>query len=61
MKAVMRRFLNKWMLDILLISGCICILVGLAQWSMIATWIVGGLMLLGFAFMIAAYKVKNAD
>lgn len=47
--------------DLLLLAGCICILVGLAQWNGIVTWIVGGGMLIGWGVMVGKAKVKNAD
>jgi cytosine/uracil/thiamine/allantoin permease len=38
--------------DLLLLAGCICILYGLSLWSVILTWIVGGLMLIGWSLLI---------
>lgn len=45
--------------DLLLLAGCICILVGLAQWSAVVTWIIGGMMLIGFGVMIGKIKGKH--
>lgn len=50
--------LRKYIDDLLLLAGGACILYGLAQWSIIATWIVAGLMLIGLAALIG--KVKHA-
>jgi hypothetical protein len=46
----MKRFLRNYLDDILLILGCGCILIGLAQWNAVIAWIVAGLMLIGFGF-----------
>ena len=46
--------------DILLLAGCLCILYGLSLWSAVITWIVGGLMLCGWAVLVGRVKVKNA-
>ena len=50
--------LRKYIDDLLLLAGCVCILYGLSQWSIIVTWIVAGLMLIGLAALIG--KVKHA-
>lgn len=55
----MINFIYKFSDDILLIAGCACVLIGLAQWSVIATWIVAGLMLAGFGLLIG--KAKSND
>lgn len=55
----MINFIYKFSDDILLIAGCVCVLIGLAQWSVIATWIVAGLMLTGFGLLIG--KAKSND
>jgi uncharacterized membrane protein AbrB (regulator of aidB expression) len=47
----MRRFLSI-LEDILLLAGCVCVEIGLAQVSIPLTWIVGGLMLAGLAVRV---------
>lgn len=49
----------KYADDLLLVLGCACILVGIAQWSIPATWICGGLMLIGWAMLIGKLKAKR--
>jgi len=53
----MKKFLRRYIDDVLLLAGCGCILIGLALWSPIATWIVAGLMLIGYGVLIG--KVKS--
>jgi len=53
----MKQFLSNYLDGLLLLAGCICILYGLALWNVVITWIVGGLMLIGFGVMIG--KVKS--
>jgi len=53
----MIQFINKFLDDLLLVAGCICILVGLAQWNLVVTWVVAGLMLIGWGVLIG--KVKS--
>lgn len=48
----------KYIDDILLLLGCICILVGIRMISVIATWITGGLMMIGWGVLIAYLKKK---
>jgi len=55
----MINFISRFLDDILLITGCIAILVGLTQWNLVITWIVGGLMLIGWGVLIG--KVKSHD
>jgi len=55
----MIKVINRFIDDILLIGGCIAILVGLAQWNLVITWVVGGLMLIGWGVLIG--KVKSHD
>jgi len=50
--------MKKYLDDLLLLGGCVCILVGLVQWSVIATWITGGVMLIGFGVLIGRVKGK---
>jgi len=52
----MRRFLLKWLEDILLLAGCGCILYGLSLWNAIVTWIAAGLMLIGLAILFGKAK-----
>ncbi|GAP11753.1 hypothetical protein BECAL_02946 [Bellilinea caldifistulae] len=51
----------KFFDDLLLLAGCICILYGLSLWSVIVTWIVGGLMLIGWSLLIGKVMAKYAD
>lgn len=51
--------LVKYVDDLLLIAGCICILVGLAQWSIPMTWMAGGGMLISFGVLVGKLKAKN--
>ena len=46
--------------DLLLLAGCACILVGLSMWSVVATWIAAGVMLIGFGVMVAKEKANAA-
>lgn len=55
----MINFISRFLDDILLFTGCIAILVGLAQWNLVITWVVGGLMLIGWGVLIG--KVKSHD
>jgi hypothetical protein len=55
----MINFIGRFLDDILLVAGCIAILVGLAQWNLVITWVVGGLMLIGWGVLIG--KVKSHD
>jgi hypothetical protein len=48
----MKKFLLNYLDDILLLAGCGCILYGLALWSVIITWIVAGLMLIGLSVLV---------
>lgn len=52
----MKKLLRDYLSDFLLLAGCGCILYGIAQLSLIATWIVGGMMLTGLAALIAFDK-----
>ena len=47
--------------DILLLAGCGCVLYGLSLWNVMITWIVGGLMLIGLAYLVGRAKVRNAS
>lgn len=51
----------KFLDDILLFTGCICILYGLSLWSVIVTWIVGGLMLIAWSVLIGKVMSKYVD
>ncbi|MEN6522354.1 MAG: hypothetical protein ABFD14_01385 [Anaerolineaceae bacterium] len=42
----------KYMDDLLLVLGCAVILYGLYQWNIVVTWVVGGVMLIGFGVLI---------
>ena len=52
-------WLAKYLEDLLVVLGCVCILYGLSLWSVIVTWIVGGLMLAGAGFVIGKVKAKH--
>ncbi len=54
---IMLKFLRDYLDDVLLLVGCGCILIGLAQWSPVITWIVGGGMLIGYGFLVGKAKV----
>jgi hypothetical protein len=45
--------------DLLLLAGCGCALVGISKLSIPATWIIGGLMMIGFAVLVGKAKGKN--
>jgi hypothetical protein len=53
----MKKFLLNYLDDMLLLAGCGCILYGLALWSIVITWIVAGLMLIGLGVLVG--KVKS--
>ena len=55
----MKNFISRYFEDLLLLVGCIFILVGLAQWNAIVTWVVAGMMLIGWGFLIG--KVNSND
>lgn len=57
----MRRLLGRYGDDLLLILGCLCILYGVTMVSIVATWILGGLMLIGFGVMIGKAKANAAE
>ena len=52
----MKKFISRNFEDMLLALGCILILIGLAQWNAIVTWIVAGMMLIGWGFLIGKAK-----
>ena len=47
-----------WLDDALSAAGCVLILIGLAQWNVIVTWIMAGLMLIGAGALVGK---ANAD
>lgn len=53
----MINFIKCFIDDLLLVAGCVAILVGLAQWNLVITWVVAGLMLIGWGVLIG--KVKS--
>ena len=57
----MKRFLNRYIDDVLLLAGCGCVLYGLSLWNVVVTWITGGLMLIAFGILIGKAKAKHAD
>jgi len=54
----MKKLLNYFD-DLLLLAGCGCALVGISKWSIPATWIAGGMMLIGMAILIGKMKGKH--
>lgn len=42
--------------DMLVLFGCGCILYGLSLWSVIVTWIVGGLILIALGVLYGMYR-----
>jgi hypothetical protein len=52
----MRNFLQKYLDDLMLLAGCSCILYGLSIWSAVITWVVAGVMLIGFAALIGKMR-----
>lgn len=55
----MKRRLGLVLDDLLLLAGCACILRGLALWSVIATWVAAGIMLICFGVMVGKAKARN--
>jgi hypothetical protein len=55
------RWLLRYLDDILLLAGCGCILYGLSLWNIVITWIVAGLMLVGFGVLIGKVKADHVD
>jgi hypothetical protein len=45
--------------DLLLLSGCVCVLVGVTEFSPALAWIIGGLMMMGFAYLVAKKNASN--
>lgn len=58
MKKLMKSLRNN-LDDLLLMAGCGCVLYGLSMWNAVITWVVGGLMLGGWAFMLG--KVESNE
>lgn len=56
----MRKRLIRYTDDMLLVTGCLCILYGLSIWSEIATWLAAGGMLIGFGVMVGKAKANHA-
>ncbi len=56
----MKRLFLNFLDDVLLLAGCGCILYGLSLWSIIITWIAGGLMLVGLTYLVGKAKARNA-
>lgn len=53
----MRR-MSRFIDDILVVAGCGCVLYGMAQFSPILAWIVGGIMLIGAGLAIGKAMSK---
>ncbi len=58
-KGILKRFLSQYLDDILLLAGCACILYGLSIWSAAVTWITGGAMLVGLAYLVGRVKARD--
>jgi len=56
----MKRLLLNSLDDVLLLAGCGCVLYGLSLWNVIITWIAGGLILIGLAFLVGKVRGRNA-
>lgn len=54
----MRAWVRRYLDDALVLLGCACILYGLAQWCLVVTWIVAGIMLAGFGVLIGKAKTR---
>lgn len=46
--------------DLLLLAGCVCIVAGVAMWSVPAALIVAGLLLIGLGFLVGKKMVNDA-
>lgn len=53
------KFLSRFLDDLLLVAGCGCILYGVSLKSVILTWIMAGIMLIGFGVLVAKEKAQN--
>lgn len=56
----MRKILYHWIDDIFLLVGCVCVLVGVSMWSVPLTWLIGGLMFIGYGVLFGLEKARNA-
>jgi hypothetical protein len=54
----MKKAIVNFVDDALLVAGCLAVLVGLAMISIPLTWIVGGIMLIGFSVLVGKAKAK---
>lgn len=52
----MKLWLRRYADDMLLLAGCACVVVGVAQISGPLAWIVAGIMLIGLAALIGKAK-----
>jgi hypothetical protein len=52
----MKKFWRNYLDDICLVAGCGCILYGVSLWSWAFTWILAGVMLIGFGVLIGKAK-----
>lgn len=55
----MRQFFRNFMDDVLVLAGCGCILYGLSLLSVVAMWIVAGVMLIVGGLLIGKVKANN--
>lgn len=46
--------------EILLFIGCCCIVYGLALWQATVAWVVAGLLIFGWAFLIGKVSANDA-
>ena len=53
----MKKFLQDYLDDLLLLAGCGCILFGLSRWNSAITWLAAGAMLICFGVMVGKARV----
>lgn len=53
----MKKFLQGYLDDLLLLVGCGCILFGLSLWNAAITWVVAGGMLIVFGLMVGKARL----
>jgi hypothetical protein len=57
----LRSFFNKFFDDLLMVIGCVCVLIGLSKWNVTITWVIGGLMLIGFGVLVGIGKARSKN
>jgi hypothetical protein len=55
----LKSFFSRFVDDLLLLAGCLCVLRGLALWNVVITWIVAGAMLIVFGVLIGKAKADH--